>query len=35
MLLTPFNASANDERTASFVTKYQDALRRDPQPVRR
>jgi len=25
MLLTPFNATATDERTVSFVTKYQDA----------
>ena len=35
MLLTPFNADAEDEQTQAFVAKYPGAVRRDPQPVRR
>ena len=30
MLLTPFNADATDEKTASFVKKYKGAVRRNP-----
>ena len=35
MLLTPFNADSTDERTAAFVKKYQEHVRRSSQPVRR